>query len=92
MLRYLHRLTQNPAHPEESLQKEIRNASSQRERQSATLYFLRPFSRVTARVTKSKVHVYQDDPQLLRLLFESENGKPRERVIRELSKGPPLMQ
>lgn len=53
---------------------------------------LRPFSRVTAREMKSKVHVYQDDPQLLRLLFESENGRLRERVIRELSKGPPLMQ
>jgi hypothetical protein len=55
------------------------------------LLSLRPFSRVTARVTKSKVHVHQGDPQLLRLLFESENGKQRERVIRELSKGPPLM-
>ena len=53
---------------------------------------LRPFSKVTAREMKSKVHVYQDDPQPLRLLFESENGRPRERVIRELSKGPPLMQ
>jgi hypothetical protein len=44
------------------------------------------------RVMRSKVHLRQDDPRLLRLLFESAKGRQRERVIHEVSKGPRLVQ
>jgi hypothetical protein len=46
-----------------------------------------PFSRVTVRETKSKV---QDAPQV-RQWLGSANGRPRERVIRGVSKGLPIV-
>ena len=53
---------------------------------------LPPISRAMARVTKSKVHLVQDAPQLARQVG-SANGGPGEGVLREVkvSKGLPIV-
>jgi hypothetical protein len=53
---------------------------------------LRPCSRVMARVTRNKVYLYQDGPQLAQLLCGNGSGRPRERVMPEISRGPQLVQ
>jgi hypothetical protein len=50
-----------------------------------------PISRATARETKSKLHLVRDGPQLPRQQSGNANGRPREHVIREVSKGLPIV-